>query len=303
MQPFDTGQPALAEELRLILKAGLPVRATRCGPVLLALRGVQGRALDPDDPASRARALDSLLRAQLDRLENTELADAAVLLFGAEPSTSGATLTARREAAANVAGFEAHHFRKRIEPKLLDLLAWQLHRDSEDFVSRRADPPELTRSTAAIHLPADVFAWEAAEHQQALARLWSAVYALRAELLAVARLVSMDAHHELDTAADLALWRQALVLSAAQDYRAAYGGVLLHAATELGPAEVAAFAGWTPALTDEQVHALASCADRQGGFADFTAHLSATTSGGDLITTWRAALTGRATAGSEGQQP
>jgi len=39
-------------------------------------------------------------------------------------------------------------------------------------------------------LQADPFAWEVAEQEEHLCRLWSAIYAARAELLTVERLVA-----------------------------------------------------------------------------------------------------------------
>ncbi|MEY9860590.1 hypothetical protein ABH935_006227 [Catenulispora sp. GAS73] len=285
---------ALAGEVRALLRAGLPARAGVCGPNLLELAGVRARALDPADPASRIRALDALLREQMDRLENHELAGPARLLFGAETATSGATLTARRAAAASAAGYEEHHFRKRVEPKLINLLSWQLARDAEDFTSRHAEPPALRPAVAPLALPEDVFAWEAAEHQQAVARLWGAVYLLRAELLGIARLVSMGAGIEETNAASRgALWRHAAVLAAAEDYRRAYGLVLLHADTELGADQIAAFAGWTPTLTPAQRRVLTACFDLAAGLADFLAVLTRADGGPDLMRDWNTSLTGR----------
>lgn len=285
---------ALPDEVRTLLRAGLPVRPEACGPALLGLRGVKARALRPEDVASRALALDGLLREQLDRFENADLADAARLLFGARTATSGATLTARRQAAAAAAGYEVHHFRKRIEPKVTELVAWQLRRDSEEFTARRATPPELHAASGPLVLPADVFAWEAAEHQHVLATLWGAVYLLRAELLTVARLVSMDAPAiEVDGAAAAALWRHALVLTATARYRAAYGAAVLHAATDLGPQQIAAYAGWTPPLTPVQELLLAELTDPTEGLADFTARLDAAAGGKQLAATWRRVLSSR----------
>ncbi|MFC4906889.1 hypothetical protein [Actinomadura gamaensis] len=295
----------LPEEIRVLVRSGLPVRAEACGPGLLSLRGVKARALHPEDPASRARALDGLLREQLDRLENAELAAASRLLFGAETATSGATLTARRQAAAAASGYEVHHFRKRIEPKVLALVAWQLRRDSEELTVRHATPPELRAASRPLVLPADVFAWESAEHQHALAALWGTVYLLRAELLNLARLISMEAATaEIDRAATAALWRHAQVLGATARYRAAYGAALLHAATELGPQEIASYAGWTPPLTPAQELLLTELADPEHGLAEFTARLETTAGGSELAAAWRRALSGRPAPGpSPDDQP
>ncbi|RKS79499.1 hypothetical protein BZB76_0969 [Actinomadura pelletieri DSM 43383] len=293
-KPGTGTDEALREEMRRLLRAGLPVRAQQCGPALLGLRGVKARAVDVDDRSSLAYALDGLLREQLSRFGNAELAKPARLLFGVDDSTSGTTLTSRREVAAAAAGYEVHHFRKRVEPKLVDLVIWQLRRDSEELTVETAAPPRLRPAVGRPNLPADVFAWEAAEHQHALASLWGAVYLLRAELVKVAQLVSMDAtESELADAADTALWRQALVLHATRHYQSAYGSALLHAATALAPGEIATSAGWSPPLSPAQELLLSGTADPVQGRADFMTRLFAAVEGADLVVAWRRALTGR----------
>ncbi|MER5319047.1 hypothetical protein [Streptosporangium roseum] len=284
----------LVDEVRVLVRFGLPVRPDRAGGRLLGLSGVRARALDPNDAASRARALDVVLREELGRLENAELAAAARLLFGAETATSGAKLTARREAAAAAAGYEVHHFRKRIEPKICGLVAWQLRRTSEVSDAALPAAPALHASGRPLVLPADVFAWEAAEHQHALAALWGTVYQLRAELLTVARLVSMGAPAaEVGGAAVAALWRHAQVLAATASYRASYGAVLLHTAVDLAPEQIGASAGWTPALAPAQELLLAALGEPERGLADFTARLQQAVGGTELAAAWRRALTGR----------
>jgi len=300
MTPTGTINDTLAAEVRALLRAGLPLRTGQCGPALLALPAVRARARG-DDPGSRTRALDALLREQLDQVEHRDLATAARLLFGADPGTSGATLTARRTAAAAAAGYEAHHFRKRVEPKLTGLVALQLRRAGEE-TTRFTAAPDLRAASGRPVLPADVFAWEATEHQQALATLWGEVYLLRAKLLEVARLVSMNAAEpDLARACQTALWRHALVLRAARDYRTAYGAVLLHTsigtapdtAPGLGVDQIAARAGWTPPLSPAQDLLLAELADPGQGLADFTARLKTAAGASTLAAAWQRALTGR----------
>ncbi|MGP4103242.1 hypothetical protein [Nonomuraea sp. KM90] len=307
MTSTGTIDDTLAAEVRALLRAGLPLRTEQCGPGLLALPAVRARARG-DDPVSRARALDALLREQLDRVEHRDLAAAARLLFGADPATSGATLTARRAAAAAAAGYEEHHFRKRVEPKLTGLVALQLRRAGEEAALFTA-APDLRAASGRPVLPADVFAWEATEHQQALATLWGAVYLLRAELLEVARLVSMDAAEpDLARACQTALWRHALVLHAVRDYRAAYGAVLLHtgigaapgtapgtdpSAARLGVDQIAARAGWTPPLGPAHELLLAELTKPEHGLADFTTRLDTSAGGPTLAAAWQHALTGR----------
>lgn len=306
MTPSETSLPdqedssllELAEEMRALVRYGLPVHSDRAGPRLLALPAVRARASEPGDRASLARALEAALREELDRL-NHELAPAARLLLGADPSTAGARLTVRRAAAAQVAGYELHHFRKRIEPKIWDLLTGQLARTGD---AARLIAPVLQPARGPLVLPADVFAWEAAEHQQALATLWGMVYLLRAELLGLAALVSMAADQPtLYMAADSSLWRHTQVLHAAASYRASYGHVLLHTATDLGPAlgpaKIAASAGWTPELTPAQELLLVELADPEASLLDFTTALTAAHGGAELTAAWRQALTGRSPSG------
>ena len=49
--------------------------------------------------------------------------DSAKALFGLPPAEAGSNLTLRREAAAKVLEREVNHFRKRVEPQILTVLA------------------------------------------------------------------------------------------------------------------------------------------------------------------------------------
>ncbi len=235
--------------LRALLRAGLPPADNHALDGLLALRGVTARAVSPSDRFSRLRALDGLLRWQLARFEHPRLAEPARLLFGAAPGASGLKLTERRARAAVAAGYDAHHFRKWIEPQICRRLAAMLAADDAEAVVR-AVPPHLSRPHHPLRLPADVFAWEAAEHEQAITALWAEVYALRAALLAVARVACMHGamHPETGAATETALWRAAQLHHAVLEYQDAYGPQLLGADPGVGPEDLAAVAGWHPAL-------------------------------------------------------
>jgi hypothetical protein len=171
-------------------------------------------------------------------------------------------LTERRAKAADVAGYEVHHFRKRIEPRICEHLAILLAADTA-AANTRAVPPRLSRAARPLRLPADVFAWEAAQHEQAIAELWSAVYALRAALLAVAHQASMDGarHPETAAAAHQALLRLTRLHTAAAAYRVVYGPQLLGADPGTDPGDLAALAGWHPELDSATAAALAAAAD------------------------------------------
>jgi hypothetical protein len=284
----------LAGSLRPLLKVGLPIAPDCVSDALLELNGVTARSSDPHDRLCRVKVLDGLVRWQLAKFDNPELAEAARILFGLVPGAAGTTQTVRRQQAARVTGYELHHFRKRIEPKIVDLLAWQLHRDSQEHVPRsRAVAPQLVFSGADRRLlPADVFAWEAAEHGEAVSRLWSAVYALRADLFAIERLVSMESpQSDVTSACDSALWRAAVLLSTARQYHDAYGGRLLHSDTELAPGQLIRLAGWTPRLGMPEIDLIVDIVGNpEAGRPAFMERLLAAPAGGELIAGWRSDL-------------
>jgi len=58
----------------------------------------------------------------------------------------GGSLTQRRRLAADESGYEFDHFRKRIEPKMVEQLAWQLHQDSLQYVERDRGPEPFAAS-------------------------------------------------------------------------------------------------------------------------------------------------------------
>lgn len=183
----------LVSPLRMILRSGLPVKHDFDAPALLELRGVFARSINPADRLNRVKALDSLIRSTLVTLPNDELSEAARVLFGLAPGSRGKTLTDRREQAARESGFESDHFRKRIEPKILELVAWQLHQDSQNYSprdqSRRFSPPELEVSGDTPNVTkGDLASLEYAIYQEDLSRLWAQVYLVRALVIKAERL-------------------------------------------------------------------------------------------------------------------
>ncbi|MGH8901044.1 MAG: hypothetical protein ACRDYA_05025 [Egibacteraceae bacterium] len=277
--------------VRYLVRRGLPVTPATADPVLLSLSGVAARAADPADPVSRTAALDGLLRAMLVRFDDARYAEAVRALFGLPPAVPGQMLTVRREVAARAAGHEVHHFRKRVEPRLVERIAWLLRVDAERFTSSRAVAPRLAPGTARQAVPVDPFAWEVTEHEETLSRLWSAVYALRAELLAVDRLVSMDAcTDKVIAAGEAALWRTGLLMMEAVRYTAAYGHALLGPDTQFQARDLIDLAGWTPGLTPEQRAQLVDLAQAHPEQADFIAAIRAQTDADALVIAWYQAL-------------
>lgn len=249
----------VSSALARVLRRGLPVTAAAADPVLLDLRGVVARAVDPDDDASRTAALDGVLRGLLARFPDARYAEAARALFGLPPAEPGQNLTVRRALAAGAAGHEVHHFRKRVEPRLIDQLVSALLADADRFTRSRVIAPRLAPATDRQPVPADPFAWEVAEHEEALSRLWAAIYALRAELLAVERLISFGVdRQQVIQQTVTAAWRWALASMEAASYAAAFGADAIGG--EVPAHDLVALAGWTPPLSPEQQSRLRAAA-------------------------------------------
>lgn len=240
--------------LRRLIKQGLPVGPSRVDAALLGLRGIVARAVDPADDASLTAALDGTLRGLLARFPDVRYASAARALFGLPPAEPGQNLTVRRDLAAAEAGHEVHHFRKRVEPKLVEKVAWELLADADRFTRSPMNAPRLASANRRQPIPADPFAWEVIEHEEQLSKLWSALYAARAELLAVERLVSLQAsRNELIHAAVTAAWRWAAARAEAISYTSAY-------TQEMSVGELITLAGWTPVLAEAQASRLTEAA-------------------------------------------
>ncbi|MEV7099305.1 hypothetical protein AB0M80_41415 [Amycolatopsis sp. NPDC051045] len=237
-----------------LLRRGLPVTPAAADPVLLNLRGIVARAVDPADDASRTAALDHTLRGLLARFPDTRYAPAARTLFGLAPAEPGQNLTARRNLAAEQARHEVHHFRKRVEPRLVKQIAWELLADADRFTRPPTIAPELAPVTEPQPVQSDPFAWEIAEHEEQQSRLWAAIYAARAELLAIQRQISLRAYRiDIRDTATTAAWRWAAARAEAIDYTTAF-------APDLNADELVVLIGWTPTLTEAHTSRLTKAA-------------------------------------------
>ncbi len=276
----------VADALARVLRRGLPVSPVTVDPVLLELRGVAARAIDPGEVGSRTAALDGILRGLLARFSDARYAPAARAMFGLAPAEPGMNLTARRDAAARAAGHEVHHFRKRVEPRLLDELAAALIADADRFTRAQLAAPRLAPAIGRERVGADPFAWEVAEQEEALNRVWSTIYALRAELLAVERLISLDLDDQQVVAhAVTAAWRWALASIATRTYTAVFVGNAANDGANGGHAvvDLVVLAGWAPTLTSAQQRRLRDAAAGDATRAEFVASLHGEV---DLGNTW-----------------
>lgn len=260
-----------------LLRHGLPVTPANAADALLDLRGIVARSIDPDDEASRTVALNGTLRGLLARYPDSRYAAAARALFGLPPAVPGQNLTTRRELAAELAGHELHHFRKRVEPKLAEKIAWELLADAERFTRSPMIAPRLAPTPYRQAIVADPFAWEVAEHEEQLSRLWSAIYAARAALLATERLVSLEADRtEIERAAVTAAWRWTTARTEAINYTTAF-------APDQSADDLIALAGWTPDLTPAQTRRLVDAASADATREQFAAAMRGDT---ELSTEW-----------------
>lgn len=255
--------PEIAElvaALRPIVQSGLPVPPAMNDSRLLDLRGVVARAVDPTDRLNRVKALDGLLKTALASYPDDALGEPARILFGLASGSRGANLTQRRETAAAVANYEMDHFRKRVEPRILEQLAWLLHQDAQNYIPRERETPglgtappiEASGDTPTITV-GDLLTKEASEHQEALSRLWAHVYNLRANILRVERLkVWPVAETEPERSAEalaLAIERRdkevRIVRMLVEQYIDKYGEMIEHGGSEFSARALLRLAGWS----------------------------------------------------------
>ncbi|KJL42015.1 hypothetical protein RR49_00313 [Microbacterium ginsengisoli] len=248
----------IAKALRKIVATGLPVSPSLTDETLLGLRGVVARSINRDDRLGRIKALDELLARLLVHYPDDTLGESARILFAIAPGYRGSNLTTRREAAAGAAEREVDHFRKRIEPEIITGVAWQLHRDSQNYIPRgRSVPPPLEASGDSPTIRAgDVANKEAAEHEELLSRLWAHVYALRAEILRVERLKNWPHDPTEPTTSEKVL----VEAIAARDYEVdavkvliatyteRYGQRIAHGDAEFNTEALLRLAGWESGL-------------------------------------------------------
>jgi hypothetical protein len=211
---------------------------------------VIARSVKPRDRLARVDALDRLMRQELRRLGLVELRRPAALLFGASGSGN---LTERRRAASEAADKNFDHFRKRIEPKIVEQLAWQLHRDGLQYVQRREDGAPFAASgdspvITETHIEND----EVAEREALLSEVWSEVYGLRAELIRREAAAGADDQAAYGDAAAGALWRLARLLTKLDTYLDRYGTEILHGSAVYNAEALIRLAGWTGEVTAEE---------------------------------------------------
>jgi hypothetical protein len=176
------GTGDLAPELRRLVRRGLPPSLAAAGDVLPNLRNVVARAIHPDDPVSRIDSLNTLLTRFIQGMTDDRLGEPARIIFGLASGTGRTTLTSRRSAAAQWLGYDPDHFRKRVEPQILEAVADLLYRDMLRY-KKRATGGDQVNTYATWALTDDDITAE----EELSAIVWKFVYAVRAELIGARR--------------------------------------------------------------------------------------------------------------------
>lgn len=231
----------LAESLKKVLRRGLPADLAAAG-LLPHLRSVGARAIHPEDPVSRLDAMNDHLARLIRSLTDDRLGKVAPVLFGLASGTTRTTLTSRRGKAAAVLGYEEHHFRKRIEPEVVKLVADALYRDLLCYKGRTkratdgSDAPGPAPTISEDQITAE---------EELISRIWQHVYELRAELIATARLQAEPGYGEQAERHRLAA---AVATETLRDlverYSSTYGPLLRHGELEYNANALERLANW-----------------------------------------------------------
>src|SRR5207302_2723410 len=126
----ETVGQTLENELRVLVKVGLPEARTVLLPQLFDLRCVR-QEVRGDGANDSVLALEHALKEAVALLGEGDRADAARALLGLDPRTRSFKRPRRREAAKNFLlgpGYDTQTFRRRYEEALISDVAYALHK-------------------------------------------------------------------------------------------------------------------------------------------------------------------------------
>jgi len=262
----------LTVELRQVVRAGLRPSALKDLPKLFGL-AVVGTEAHGSRPLDRAIALEGVIREAVAILGDGPTGQCVGLLLGMAPRSRGLLLKDRRDLAAEHLGISAEAFRKHWETTLLTELANELYK----LEAERRIPIRLKGKKRSGPILDDLRSGtsrKSLDRREAEARLWSLMYALRADLLAVAR-VQQDhnVHDDWTAYAERALWLFARFADLMAGFTTDYGSALVMAGSEVTTQEAASLLGFKPPFDEGQVTKLRLViaevgADDQAAFAE-----------------------------------
>jgi len=278
---------ALFEDLRKFIRVGARPASLPDIPNLLGL-SVVGVAAFGNSSVDRALALMEVLRDAITGLGEGPAAQSLELLLGVTPRSKGLLLKDRRDLAAEALGVDVETWRRHWEKPLLLELATEIYRmENEQRVVVRVSSTRHRGTTV------EDFRYgrggKSLDRREAEARIFSVMYALRADLLAVARLKDETARAKF---VESSLWRFAVFVEAMSRFADEYGSAIVMAGSEVSVREAASLLGWRPPLTDEEtgeLRVLLGGSDTSGRDA-FLARLGCDARGQKLLAVWRAWL-------------
>lgn len=207
---------AVKRDLRRVVRCGIPVTPGLPLPALTSLHSVLALAASNDPNARFAVACETIYGCaggvELPGLPRLKVWEAVWRLLGKERGhiksryldPIGRDLAYRREQAAETLGFSTAHFRKKIEPKIIEQLAWLMLYDSFEYFPRppREPPSDPWKRMRRVEerQPWEVELFDAGEadrvergwrRESLLSLIWAQVHLLHADL------VTIRARHEL----------------------------------------------------------------------------------------------------------
>ena len=258
----ESNADAVDQAVKGLLKHGLPARLRDQIDPLLGLSGVIARAVKPEDSLSRLDAMNKLLKQTIRRWPREKERAALNVLFGLEKGYAGSNLTARRERAAGHVDYGPTHFRKAIEPKLISDFSgalWQDHLRYSPRTKYAPPPTEISGDSPSLG-PGDY-----SEQEELVSRLWSEVYALRAEIIAGGRLKrDQSASAELANTQGSLRWRTARLLTYLEMYLQQYGDRIVQGDTRWNAEGLIRLAGWRRGISDDEAKRLRLALARVG---------------------------------------
>jgi len=211
---------------------------------------VIARSVKPDDSLSRVDALNKLLKQLIRRWPKTAERQALAALFGIEKGYAGRTLTDRRGRAAQHLSYEVTHFRKNIEPKLVVELSAAILQDHLLYTPRTQYAPPIIEASGDTPVlgPADYN-----EQEELASRIWSEVYALRAEIIAGGRIKKDQMlHDQLPEVKAKIRWHTARLLTYIEQYLQRYGDRIIQGDTEWQVEGLIRLAGWRGGIPEPE---------------------------------------------------
>jgi hypothetical protein len=230
----------LAGELAALRRSGITTTGLSARPLLLSLSVVAAKAASTDQ-ADLAVAAEGVIREAAARVDAGTSGPAGTVL-GLAPGTRGSLLKRRRTIAAEQLPVNIEHFRKEIEPALIQAVADEVYAIDSAWRLRQSHRTAGERSATDTRVGIN---W--LERHQAYRRVWTPVAALRDDLIVLLELLRSEA--EWPDIADRVmnqLWRYAQFLRELDRFVDEMGGlwILADVESEVAAANAIRRIGW-----------------------------------------------------------